>query len=81
MSVVETIQEKIFHLPPKAQEEILEIVEQIEERYQLIENQVRSNGTIGSTHPLRMIADLAVDVGVTDFAERHDFYANGKLED
>lgn len=31
--------------------------------------------------PLTRIAKMAKDVGVTDFAERHDFYANGKLED
>lgn len=32
-------------------------------------------------HALTLIADLAVDVGVDDLAERHDFYAHGKLED
>ena len=32
-------------------------------------------------HPLTTIRKMAVDVGVSDFAERHDFYANGKLED
>jgi hypothetical protein len=77
MNVVDTIREKVFHLPPKAQEEVLEIVEQIEERYHVSENPARSNGA----HPLTLIADLAMDVGVTDFAERHDLYANGKLED
>ncbi len=34
MNVVETIRQKVIHLPPKAQEEVLEIIEQIEERYQ-----------------------------------------------
>lgn len=33
MSVVETIREKVIHLPPRAQEEVLRHVEQIEERY------------------------------------------------
>lgn len=33
MNVAETIQRKVFHLPLKAQEEILEIVEQFEDRY------------------------------------------------
>lgn len=33
MNVVETIRHKVFHLPPKAQEEVLDLVEQIEERY------------------------------------------------
>lgn len=81
MNVVETIQEKVFHLPPKAQEEVLEIVEQIEERYHASEGPTRSNGSSNHAYPLRLIADLSMDVGVTDFAERHDFYANGKLED
>ena len=81
MNVVETIREKVFHLPPKAQEEVLRQVEQIEERYHISEDPARSNGSNGNTHPLRLIANLAMDVGVTDFAERHDFYANGKLED
>ncbi len=35
MNVVETIREKVFHLPPKAQEEVLEMVEKIEERYHM----------------------------------------------
>ena len=35
MNVVETIREKDFHLPPKAQIEVLGIVEQIEERYHM----------------------------------------------
>ena len=81
MSVVETIREKVFHLPPKAQEEVLRQVEQIEERYHISEDHAESNGNSKNTYPLRLIADLAMDVGVTDFAERHDFYANGKLED
>ena len=34
-----------------------------------------------SVHALTLIANMAMDVGVTDLAERHDFYANGKLED
>ena len=33
MNVAETIREKVFHLPPKAQEEVLRQIEQIEERY------------------------------------------------
>lgn len=81
MSVVETIREKVFHLPPKAQEEVLRQVEQIEERYSDAVNEVDHNGDHSRKHPLTLIAELAVDVGVTDFAERHDFYAHGKLED
>ncbi len=44
MNVVETIHEKVFHLPPKAQEEVLRQVEQIEERYHTSEDPVRANG-------------------------------------
>lgn len=32
-------------------------------------------------HPLEEIGALAVDMGVADLAERHDWYAHGKLED
>lgn len=72
MNIVETIQRKVIQLPPQAQNEVLEIVEKIEERYQ--------NENKGE-YPLTKIAKIAKDIGVTDFAERHDFYANGKLED
>lgn len=74
MNVVETIQQKIVHLPPRAQEEILEIIEQIEERYQ-------TEDAKENVHPLARIRELAVDAGVNDLADRHDFYAHGKLED
>lgn len=37
--------------------------------------------TVEPVHALTLIANLAVDVGVDDLAERHDFYAHGKLED
>lgn len=74
MNVAETIQQKIVHLPPQAQAEVLEIVEQIEQRYQ-VETPEKA------VHPLTLIANMAKDLGVADFAERHDFYANGKLED
>jgi len=80
MNVVDTIHDKVFHLPREAQEEILEMVEQIEERYHHVNEPAGTNGSGLKRHPLRMIADLAMDVGMTDFAERHDFYANGKLE-
>jgi len=74
MNVVETIRQKVIHLPPKAQEEILEIIEQIEERYQAADGKE-------TVHPLTLIRKMAIDVGVPDLADRHDFYANGKLED
>jgi len=73
MNIAETIQQKIIHLPPEAQEEVLEIVEQIEERYQAADEK-------NAVHPLTLIREIAIDAGVTDLAERHDFYAHGKLE-
>lgn len=79
--MVETIREKVFHLPQKAQEEVLEIVEQIEKSYHIGKDSPLDGGSNASPHPLRMIADLAVDVGVSDLAERHDFYSNGGVED
>jgi len=79
MNVAETIQQKIVHLPPKAQEEVLEILEQIEQRYQTKQSFVEQNGEV--VYPLTLIAEIAIDAGVTDLAERHDFYAHGKLED
>ena len=71
MNIVETIQEKVIHLPPQAQEEILEHVERIEERYQ---------SKTANEHPLAVLAAIRIDDLPADFAERHDFYAHGKLE-
>ncbi len=70
-------------MPPQAQEEVLEAVEQIEERYQTKKTSAEPNaGKNGEIiHPLTLIANIAIDAGVTDLAERHDFYAHGKLED
>jgi hypothetical protein len=45
MNVVETIREKVFHLPPKAQQEVLRQVEQIEERYHTSDDPSKSNGS------------------------------------
>ena len=78
MNTVEAIQQKIIHLPPQAQEEVLEAIEQIERRYWAKENKEQNGEAV---YPLTVIADLAVDVGVDDLAERHDYYAHGKLED
>ncbi len=79
MNTIETIQEKVYHLPIKAQEEVLEVIEQIEKRYK---KNGTSNGQNGENeHPLTSIAKMAKDVGVSDFAERHDFYASEKLEE
>ncbi len=79
MNTVEIIQQKVFQLPPQAQVEVLEIVEQIEQRYQRAET-TEENGEKQVVYPLSLIAKMAVDVGVTDLAERHDYYAHGKLE-
>ena len=70
MTTVETIQQKIVQLPPQAQEEILEIVVEIAERYQ--DKQ--------TAHPLDLLAEIRIE-GPPDLAERHDYYAHGKLED
>ena len=80
MTIAETISQKVFHLPPKAQEEVLSIVERIEVRYSEDSQPFNENGAEGR-HVLDRIAELAVDVGVDDLAERHDYYAHGKLED
>jgi hypothetical protein len=72
MNVVETIRQKVIHLPPKAQEEVLEIIEQIEERYQAEDKKEE-------VHALTLLAQIRIDAP-PDFAERHDFYAYGKLE-
>ena len=81
MDVIETIREKVFRLPPQAQEEVLRQVEQIEERYSNEEKGANNNGTETRKHPLTLIKELAVDGLPPDFAARHDFYAHGKLED
>lgn len=66
-------------MPPRAQEEVLDAVEDIEERYSLTEIDTR-NGDQESKYVLSLIAELAID-GPPDLAERHDFYAHGNLED
>ena len=69
MNVAETIQQKVYRLPVEAQKEVLEIVEEVEIRYQT-----------KPEHPLTLLAKIQID-GPPDLAERHDFYAHGKLED
>jgi len=81
MSTIETIQEKIQRLPLAAQEEVLAAVHQIERRYQEEASATEQKDTQAVVHPLTLIAQMAVDVGVTDLADRHDYYAHGKLED
>ncbi|MEO7674082.1 MAG: hypothetical protein ABIU09_08415 [Pyrinomonadaceae bacterium] len=81
MSTVEIIHRKILELPPRAQEEVLNAIENIEERYRENVSVAGSNGLATSVHPLAAILELAMDAGVSDLADRHDFYAHGKLED
>ncbi len=79
MNTIETIQKKVHRLPTEAQEEVLDAIEQIEKRYKINGN---SNGqNVENEHPLTAISKMSKDVGVSDFAEKHDFYANGKLEE
>lgn len=79
MTVVKTITEKVVRLPIRDQEEILEHVERIELRRRKNKTVKANNGA--AKHPLTLLAEMAVDMGVTDLADRHDFYAHGKLED
>lgn len=80
MTTVEAINRKLSDLPPRAQEEVLEAVEKISVRYRAGEKLHHENGN-NIVHPLTLIAELATDAGVDDLAERHDFYAHGKLEE
>lgn len=72
MNLVEIIQQKVIHLPPQVQEEVLEIIVQIEERYQTEDKKEE-------VYALTLLAQIQIDAP-PDFAERHDFYAHGKLE-
>jgi hypothetical protein len=72
MSVLETIQQKVIHLPPQAQQQVLVLVEQLEARSQPQEHQPLE-------HPLDLLAELTIDAP-PDLATRHDFYAHGKAE-
>lgn len=80
MTTVEAINQKLSDLPPRAQEEVLEAVEKISVRYRSDDVPEHENGN-DRVHPLTLIAELATDAGVSDLAERHDYYTHGKLED
>ena len=73
MSVVEIIQQKVFHLPPQAQQQVLALIEQLE-----ASDQAKRNHSIA--YPLDLLADIAID-GPADLAARHDFYAHNKAEE
>ena len=51
----------------------------------ILEEVTRKTPTAASNsdavHALTLIANIAIDVGITDLAEKHDFYAHKKLED
>jgi len=74
MNITETIQQKVNHLPPPAQEEVLRQVEEIEERY-------RAHEGSSMEHPLILLGRIRIEGLPADFAQRHDFYAHGKLEE
>lgn len=80
MNTVETIKSKLIHLPPKAQEEVLGALERIEARYQSIHLKDANGNGDNSENLLDLLAEIQID-GPEDLAERHDFYAHGKLED
>lgn len=82
MNTVETINTRVSHLPLQAQEEVLQAIDRIALRYpETGSHSTLEDGNGEYIHPLTAIANLAMDVGVTDLADRHDFYAHGKLED
>ncbi len=81
MNTVETIQQKVGNLPIEAQQEILSLVERIEQRYRASNDNPVSTNAEQIEHPLTFIGRMSLDIGVSDFADRHDFYAHGKLED
>ena len=78
MTVAEKISHKIVHLPMTDQEEVLELVERIEN---FRNNKTSTPNGSEKKHSLTLIAEMAVDMGIKDLAERHDFYAHGKLEE
>lgn len=75
MSVAEIIREKVLHLPPRAQQEVLREVEEIEQRYR---DHVHA---AAPRHPLDEIAEIVVEGLPPDFSAQHDFYAHAKVED
>jgi len=80
MNTVETIHQKVIQLPPKAQQEVLGVVEEIAGRYRSKSPPAETNGGEEAIHPLELLAQIQIE-GPPDLAERHDFYAHGKLED
>ncbi len=78
MNVAETINQKVIHLPPGAQEEVLELVEKIEVRYSNGNTAASGNG--GRRHLFESLSEIQIN-GPVDLSARHDFYAHGKIED
>ncbi len=79
MNTVETIQSKLIHLPPKAQEEVLGVIERIEARYRSFRDRDENGNSEGLEDIFDQLAEIQID-GPADLAERHDFYAHGKVE-
>lgn len=79
MNTIETITQKVFHLPLNAQEEVLNAIEEIEKRYAT--NGDSNNETAVAAHALDLLAEIQLEDAPEDLAERHDFYANKQLED
>ncbi len=75
--IINTIIQKVPMLTEKQQRILLEEIETFLSG---------KNGDLEHTeknqiHPLTFLSEIAVDMGVDDLAENHDFYAHRKVED
>jgi hypothetical protein len=75
MTTVETIHQKVLHLPPQAQEEVLDAVENIEQRYR----DTAGNGEGGHRHILDQLSEISIE-GPSDLSSEHHRYAHGSPE-
>ncbi len=80
MNTVETIQSKLIHLPPEAQEEALGAIERIEARYRSVHRRAGNGDMDQSKDLLELLSEIKIE-GPADLSERHDHYAHGKLEE
>lgn len=75
--ITEAIFEKVPLLTEEQQREILEMTEKLLNREKRPPEQLeRPDG-----HPLTLLGEIQIDFEHDDLAERHDFYAHGKIED
>jgi len=81
--VQEIYTKNILPLPDRAKLEIAALIlEDVTGKTANGTNIAEADITTGEpVHALTLIANMAVDVGVDDLAERHDFYAHGNLAD